>query len=745
MAADSGEVKPFVDTDSSIIPYIHALPPFDVTLLPDYLDDIRLSDATAYATVLPDFQTQQRKRVIKFIRGQDQGEYAGTTTPAYSIPAMRSRMLDTDNDGTFDLTWRLGDIVYSTPTIVGTPAEDYDLLYYDRSYTDFYLKYTNRRNVVYVGANDGMLHAFNSGFYSKLEKGFFRDYDPSTGVYDNDNNKPALGAELWAYVPYNLLPHLYWLTEPDYDTEKHVAFMDLKPRIFDAKIFTEEGACTTDVSSSSCIHPNGWGTVMVVGMRFGGGFIQADTDMDNTKLDASNADEPIARSAFVVMDITNPEQPPTILGELAFSDLGFTTSYPTVALFRDRGDLSPAPATATNEWYLVLGSGPFDSSSEGPRGAALDDGTSDQPAKVYMVDLKELVQNGTVAVVNSSGATVSGGSIAAFASLDSDSFVSDPVTADFNLDYRADAVYFGTVSGDFISGWGGKLRRLVFENDDDPATWVNDSTLIDLNGVSDGQPITAAPTIALSKNSQTDDRWIYFGTGRFFNRNDVNNLLTADDDQTYYGIKEPLDTASPPAFTWGTVTNASLLDTTNARVFEDGFTVYTDYTNSSTKTTFNELVERMKIQNPSTSGFVNGWRSDLTDARERNIGQAALLGDVLTFTTYMPATDACEIEGTGNLYAVYYTTGTAYKKSIFGLGTNTVTEDRDGDGSNETTVKEVLRKMFIGRGMTLTPNLHVGRGKGSKAFIQTSTGGILGFGQNAPGATKSGVISWEVE
>ena len=67
------------------------------------------------------------------------------------------------------------------------------------------------------------------------------------------------------------------------------------------------------------------------------------------------------------------------------------------------------------------------------------------------------------------------------------------------------------------------------------------------------------------------------------------------------------------------------------------------------------------------------------------------------------------------------------------------------DGTNETTTADVLRKKFIGRGMTLTPNLHVGRSKGSKAFIQTSTGGILGFEQDAPGATKSGVISWEVE
>jgi type IV pilus assembly protein PilY1 len=47
--------------------------------------------------------------------------------------------------------------------------------------------------------------------------------------------------------------------------------------------------------------------------------------------------------------------------------------------------------------------------------------------------------------------------------------------------------------------------------------------------------------------------------------------------------------------------------------------------------------------------------------------------------------------------------------------------------------------------MTLTPNLHVGRNTGSKAFLQTSTGGIVGAEQKAPGATKSGVVSWQEE
>lgn len=371
-----------------------------------------------------------------------------------------------------------------------------------------------------------------------------------------------------------------------------------------------------------------------------------------------------------------------------------------------------------------------------------------------MVDLKEMAQNGTLQVLNSSGTAVTGSSIAPFASLDSFSFVSDLVTADYDLDYRADAVYFGTVSGEFASGWGGKLRRLVFADDADATNWDGDSVLIDLGSVSDdssgsdGQPIVAAPSIAQSRNYPTNDRWVYFGTGRFYNRKDVNTLFTADDDQAYYGIKEPVDSSG--AYTWGTVAYDDLLETTNAVVYEDGFTVTglsVDIRGEGTTTdfTFRDLELQMRNRDSSKGSIYAGWRFDLTGARERNLGQAAILGDVLTFSSYMPATDACEIEGSGNLYAVYYTTGTAYDQSILGLGTLTVDEDRDGDGVAETETNNVLRKQYIGRGMTLTPNLHVGRNTGSKAFLQTSTGGILGFEQDAPGATKSGVISWEVE
>ena len=68
------------------------------------------------------------------------------------------------------------------------------------------------------------------------------------------------GMKCWAYIPCNLLPHLKWLTDPTYGDNNHVYYVDLKPRIADVKIFTADST-----------HINGWGTVLIGGMRLGGG------------------------------------------------------------------------------------------------------------------------------------------------------------------------------------------------------------------------------------------------------------------------------------------------------------------------------------------------------------------------------------------------------------------------------------------------------------------------------------------
>ncbi|RJG16626.1 pilus assembly protein [Massilia cavernae] len=88
----------------------------------------------------------------------------------------------------------IGDFIHSVPALVGAPSGAGQ----GASYAQFHSAAGKRRGAAYIGANDGMLHAF----------------DIETGT------------ELFAYVPNTLLPALPELTRPGY---VHRAYVDASP------------------------------------------------------------------------------------------------------------------------------------------------------------------------------------------------------------------------------------------------------------------------------------------------------------------------------------------------------------------------------------------------------------------------------------------------------------------------------------------------------------------------------------
>ncbi len=78
----------------------------------------------------------------------------------------------------------LGDIIDSDPTFVGKAKNDF----LDDGYADFKLATASRAETVYVGANDGMLHAFNA----------------------------QTGDERWAFVPSAVMPNMWKLADNNY-------------------------------------------------------------------------------------------------------------------------------------------------------------------------------------------------------------------------------------------------------------------------------------------------------------------------------------------------------------------------------------------------------------------------------------------------------------------------------------------------------------------------------------------------
>jgi len=665
------------------------------------------------------FLKAQSQRVVDYIRGEDQG---AITVGTHTLKSMRSRQFR-DGDGVLK-TWRLGDIINSTPTQVGRPAEAAHLLYKDKTYAEFYDRYSRRRNVIYVGGNDGMLHAFNGGFFDSTNNAFrttvnepyydtngdgkytageqFFDWDGSATW--NTTTPHALGAELWAYVPFNLLSHLYWLTEADYggSTREHISYMDMKPRIFDAKIFP--------ANESDKIHPNGWGTVLVVGMRMGGSKIVADINRDNDSTDPDNSDK-VMTSAFVVMDITDPERPPVILGEITVEDLGYTTCYPAVVPVKQR----PYEAD-DNKWYLVFGSGPADANGDAATGTVLVNMESLQQGRMFAVDLKDLVDSYTLSQELNDYR------------LADNSYVSAPSAVDYGLDFATDVVYFGTVEGSSASGWSGKLMRLLVDENPEASGW-SQNIFLDTSLLGLKQPITVQPNIgfggrvkfdtsvpadgvadftgfdiydndtgAANPDGEPDDisvrnRWVYFGTGLFNKRSDLEN----NEQQSFYGVKEPI--AINQGFTWGTVNPADLLNSTDIMIDSDK-TVY-NYPTTGKISTWDQLRSDMELK--------PGWRINFESLKEKNTTKSLLFGEVVAFTTFDSESTACSLTGHGWIYALYYETGTAHPGSILGHSTERiVTVEKEEGGTEDKDIEIIDPKEPLGPNPPEPPALKEG-------------------------------------
>lgn len=345
---------------------------------------------------------------------------------------------------------------------------------------------------------------------------------------------------------------------------------------------------------------------------------------------------------------------------------------------------------------------------------------------MYAIDLIELANNQKVVTLTSSGKKTFSAATAAdpyylVKFSETESMVSKPISVDWNLDFNTDAVYFGISYGGHTSGWNGKLRRLVMENGSspiEPTNWTLDNVMLDLSdGVStnldNGQPIVASATAG---TDNADNRWLFFGTGRFYSRADKLNT----DQQAYYGLKESYTIVDDKKkFNYNEVGFNNLMDVTNIKVYENGLSL------SGFSGDFQGLVNHIEDQK-------EGWRLEFDYMTgERNLGEAVLSGEVLTFTTYVPSDDPCKIGGESQVYALYYRTGTAFVSPIIGLDLS----DKSGDDPL------VLKRASLGMGMTITPNIHVGRETGSRAYIQTSTGSIKPLDEDNPGIVKTGKAS----
>lgn len=150
----------------------------------------------------------------------------------------------------------LGDIISAQPVFVRAPFAEFT----DPGYISFRSNQGSRIPMVYVAANDGMLHAFKAG----------------TSVTDTEGGKEA-----WAFIPTMVLPNLYKLADENYATQ-HQFYVDGTPTAADVfdKTASADCALTSPTAPASC-----WKTLLVGGLNKGGkGYYALDvTDPANPK------------------------------------------------------------------------------------------------------------------------------------------------------------------------------------------------------------------------------------------------------------------------------------------------------------------------------------------------------------------------------------------------------------------------------------------------------------------------------
>jgi hypothetical protein len=131
----------------------------------------------------------------------------------------------------------LGAVIGSTPALMDPPSldppPDEDYGHPDHSATTFAGKHTDRRSIIFVGANDGMMHAIDA----------------------------RTGYEIWAFIPYNLLPKLRTLLDGQ-PVEQFDYFVDSSPKIAEVKMNTSLGT-------------HEWRSLLIFGEGPGGTFYQA--------------------------------------------------------------------------------------------------------------------------------------------------------------------------------------------------------------------------------------------------------------------------------------------------------------------------------------------------------------------------------------------------------------------------------------------------------------------------------------
>ncbi|OIQ96497.1 hypothetical protein GALL_215380 [mine drainage metagenome] len=198
--------------------------------------------------------------LINFLRGQHGYENRSTNPTANWLYRFREAVL--------------GDALESQPAFISSPVFSYPY----PGYSNYVTAQASRAGTVYMGANDGMMHAF----------------DANTGI------------ERWAYVPSMVIPNMWILADLNYSTLH--------------QNFVNGSAITSDVCTANCTDAVNavWKTILVGGLNAGGRGYYA--------LDITNPTSPVLLWEFTTT---------AGIGSTKDDDLGYSYGQPVITKKND--------------------------------------------------------------------------------------------------------------------------------------------------------------------------------------------------------------------------------------------------------------------------------------------------------------------------------------------------------------------------------------------------------------------------
>jgi type IV pilus assembly protein PilY1 len=427
---------------------------------------------------------------LNYLRGDRTNEQTSSGTGALTATGYRDRVSV------------LADVIDASPTWVGPPSTAYPEVWADlydggtqpensgQAYSAFVAQEQTRLNVVYAGANDGMLHGFRSGSYDV--NGNYVGTGSGTSFAGTLND----GYEVLAYMPAYVLNNIHSTTVTnDYSNVQYGHSFDVDATPGTGDVF----------------YGGKWHTLLVGGLGPGGAAIYA-LDITNPA-DSSVTSDPVFSESNAAS---------IVIGEWSTTSTtvaGKTTTTSTLTCAGASSNASTTPGNCgqnlgnsygtpqirrfhNGQWGAVFGNGIGSATGDGGIYVMLFDKTSGVPSFYYF----------------SSGTSGKSNGIAYTSAVDLDG------------DHVTDYVY----AGDLL----GNVWRFDLTNASASAWTVsmNNSTPQPLFTTASGQPITTKLMVTSIASSPTRRILVEFGTGQQTPLTNTSAAAYSTTQQALYGI-----------------------------------------------------------------------------------------------------------------------------------------------------------------------------------------------------------------